>query len=627
MFYSIEKNRKIRNILLFFTISLFVIFIYALINSYIEYKNIQQRINSIYQSNNNPHFNNDSLVANFDETEKCFNNFALAPDIQHYISYSKKLSGLISQIDQNIVELNGPSSSIYKHFPTHLEKLNKDLAGLKIKITKTLLTATALRAIYDPAAMPINNEETTKLKERELIAHNFHLLYEIHQLILAVDSFRSVIDHKQTGEKLNILIYKTHSYKWQMIVTLALMFLLICILVYYQFFTIYFEKKLVEENLNASKLAEHKTDVLAEITHEIRTPINSLIGIIDILRRKSIFDKQDKILLESSFSHLTSTSKTINDILNLSRIDETKESDLRSFDIRELLLDIIELHQTQATLKGIKLAFEIPLHAPTIIYSDEFKIRQVIINLLSNALKFSDKGTITCSVNFDENQKLDIRINDEGIGMNEKVQENVFKKYYTLKKSDKIKGGVGLGLYISKKMLDSLQGTISFETKKDVGTTFKVLIPIPKPRFKDEKKPKFTHINQLPKEMNWLIVDDNALNLLYMKQFFSDHKHVKTAINGEEALKIVQDYPIDIIVTDINMPVMRGDELLVNIRKHRAWNHIKVISTSSDNEQVKELEKMHNIQFDAILIKPFNEKKLTQVIMNTLFPQPKNHVE
>ena len=147
------------------------------------------------------------------------------------------------------------------------------------------------------------------------------------------------------------------------------------------------------------------------------------------------------------------------------------------------------------------------------------------------------------------------------------------------------------------------------------------------PHFKDDKKAKYTHINQLPKDLNWLIVDDNALNLLYMKQFFAEHKHVKTAINGEDAFNIVKEHPIDVIITDINMPVMRGDELLSSIRKKSKWDHIKIISTSSDNEQVKELEKLHNNNFDAILIKPFNEKKLTQVIGSTLFPQPKRVVE
>lgn len=108
--------------------------------------------------------------------------------------------------------------------------------------------------------------------------------------------------------------------------------------------------------------------------------------------------------------------------------------------------------------------------------------------------------------------------------------------------------------------------------------------------------------------------------MLYLKQFFLLHEQVYTATNGLEALNLMETKAVDVIVTDINMPVMTGDELLVKVRQNPAYERVKIIATSSDNEQVKKQEGIRRMKFDGILIKPFNEKKLTEVILKTLYP-------
>ncbi len=457
--------------------------------------------------------------------------------------------------------------------------------------------------------------------ERSLLADNFTLLHSANQLIRIIHEERIQIQRDKTDHELNILIAKTDTFKWQIIVSLTFVFIVICILVYYQFFTSYYERKLLEERVYASKLAEQKTDILAEITHEIRTPINSLIGIVDLLKsRKDLYQAKDIHLLESAYTNITATSKTINDILNLSKIDQQNNIESIHFDFTDLLLDVIETHRNQAEMKGIELEYQINKSKPTVIFSDEFKIRQVMSNLVSNAIKYSNAGTVVASVDVDDQSNLIFKVSDQGLGIPEGLKKNIFKKYYTVNKSNKVEGGVGLGLYITKNIVSTLKGRINFKTNSGQGTTFRVEIPVPKPKFRRKTSLNIEKISDFSKDLSWLIVDDNALNLLYLKQFFSLHTHVKTATHGKEALEVLSRFPIDVVVTDINMPIMTGDELLATVRANPAYDNVKIIATSSDNEQVKNLEKERKVLFDGILIKPFNERKLTEVIVKTIYP-------
>ncbi len=457
--------------------------------------------------------------------------------------------------------------------------------------------------------------------ERSLLADNFTLLHSAHQLIRVIHEERIQIQREKTDHELNILISKTDTFKWQIIISLTFVFIVICILVYYQFFTSYYERKLLDEKSYASKLAEQKTDILAEITHEIRTPINSLIGIVDLLKsRKDLYQPKDVHLLESAYTNITATSKTINDILNLSKTDQHDTIEAIHFDYVDLLTDVMETHKNQAEMKNIELECIVDKEKPTVIFSDEFKIRQIMSNLISNAIKYSNRGKVVVTAAVDDQCNLILKVSDEGQGIPDALKKNIFKKYYTVNKNNKVEGGVGLGLYITKNIVSNLGGKINFQTNAGQGTTFKVEIPVPKPKFRRKTSLNIQRISDFSKDLNWLIVDDNALNLLYLKQFFSLHRHVQTATNGKEALDIIRQFHIDVVVTDINMPIMTGDELLAAVRANSIYDSVKIIATSSDNEQVKKLEKEKKVSFDGILIKPFNERKLTEIITKTIYP-------
>ena len=463
-----------------------------------------------------------------------------------------------------------------------------------------------------------DNFNLLRNKERDLLANNIEIQNQINSLIQDIQKLQTDLQNAKTNKEINELIDQSDKFKWQIFFCLLLIFIMIGIIIYYQIFSSKFEKKLINEKIYASQLADYKTDILAEITHEIRTPINSLIGILDILRKKPIFDEQDKLLLETSFSNLNSTSKTINDILNISKFESMNESQLTEFNIVELVIDIIEQHKNQAELKNLHLNYKIDADNGAIIKSDELKIRQIITNLISNAIKYSIKGTITCVLSIKKNNLLKVSVIDQGLGISNDNIQNVFKKYYTINTKQKGVTGIGLGLYLTKSIVQSLNGKISFKSLLNEGSTFNVEIPIVMPNIDDSQIAIYNKISDLPKNIKLLLIDDNALNILYLKQFFNDFEHLKTATNGIEALEILKKFTADIIITDINMPIMTGDELFIKVKSIPEFINTKIIATSSDNDQIAKIEKEKGIKFDAILLKPFNEKKLANTINKVL---------
>jgi signal transduction histidine kinase/CheY-like chemotaxis protein len=467
--------------------------------------------------------------------------------------------------------------------------------------------------------------ESLRKSERKLLSNHFTLLYSIYQSIQGIYDYQIGNHKKLLRSEHDELLIQSSKLTWQTIICLVFIFILIFIMIYYQFRNRYYEKQLIQEQHYAAKLASEKSDILAEISHEIRTPLNSLIGIIDLLRKRgNIYSEKEQLFLDSAYSNITNTSRSINDILNLSKIDYTSNLDLHDFDINDLAKDIYHIHKSQAEIKNIDFEVTVDERAPTIIYSDELKIRQVLTNLISNGIKYTIKGKVSCYIKINEINNLQIKISDSGLGIPEGMQPHIFKKYFTRSDENKLSNGIGLGLYITKKLVSKLQGTISFVSRENIGTTFTIEIPIPKAKMKVKSSSNLKSLADFPDDLSWLLVDDNILNILYLKQFFQTFMHVKTASNGLEALEILKDYTPNIIITDINMPIMTGDELLVYIRQLPKLKLTKIIATSSDYEQIKELEKKRNEFFDNVIMKPFSEKDLVKIINHTLAQENTN---
>lgn len=649
-------NRIIRIVLLFFTSTLFIVFFVLFSSSYRQYENIQSRTKNILKISQDNQESFDTLYQNFNNTEHYFRLFSLELHKEDYIDYEEHLALLSLIIDTLIADkkqeieydklgliTQDEHQNILNHYlilKTMMDSVIVNSKAFKtqpngtIKIanertdgfvgTKNNLATLNSTASADKTRKSYTYENLKKSlsilqkEEKKILAKNFSILYSIDEAMRDLREEQIRINKGVVERETQQLFAQSVELRSQTILCLVFMFVLICIIVYYQFFTSHYERKLFNTKKYANKLAEEKSDLFTEIAHEIRTPINALIGILDLLKKKkNLYNTEDRLLVESAYTNITYTSKTINDILNLSTKDSL-ESKYNEFDMEDVVQSIIEVYQSQAKIKNIALNYIVAEDTPTLIYTDEFKIRQIITNLISNAIKYSAKGKVNCTIQVDSSSYLKIEVTDEGIGIPLEMQQNLFKKYYTAEVDTKYSNGIGLGLFITKKFVLSLKGKITFKTSPENGTTFNVEIPIPAAKHRTAAFTKYQNIHDLPSHISLLIVDDNALNVLYLKQFFTGLTEVWSANNSLEALEIIKNEVIDLVITDINMPIMSGDELLVQVRSYKEFNSIKLIATSSDNKQVKKLEVAHSCYFDGILTKPFNEKDLVRTIVKTL---------
>lgn len=609
-------NRITRVLLLIITFTLFLTFFFLFNSSFHQYEHIEKKTKSLLNTFKESQENIDTVYNKFSDAQHYFRLFSNSLSKDDYSKYREKLFSFKSTID-SLIQVSQSfidSDSIKYIKDEEYTKIINYYKSINDILDRTISFSEELEYY------PIHGESAESLlkKDHQLLAHNFNTLYQINQVIRTLNHDRIQIKKSIIEKESQDIFAESSEFRFKTFLCLIFIFLLICIIVYYQFFSSYYKRKLNIEQLYARKLADKKSDIFTQITHEIRTPINSLIGILEILKKKkNLYNEEDRLLVDSAYTSITNTSKTINDILNQNTANST-ESTFHTFDIEDIVVDIIELHQSQAKIKNIKLTYTIDEKCPSIIFTDEFKLKQILNNLISNAVKYSHRGTVNCIIEILNKSTLVLKIKDDGEGIPIEVQQNIFKKYFTAETDSKYSNGLGLGLFITKNLVESLKGKIRFSSSISNGTIFTVEIPIPLAKRKTIESSIYKTLSDLSPDLSWLIVDDNILNLLYLRQFFSKFPNLKTAKNGIEAIEIIQKHTVDIVITDINMPIMTGDELLVKIKESEKFNHIKVIATSSDNEQVKRLEIMNDCYFDGILTKPFNEKDLLRTIINTL---------
>ncbi|MDX2304865.1 MAG: response regulator [Microscillaceae bacterium] len=359
-----------------------------------------------------------------------------------------------------------------------------------------------------------------------------------------------------------------------------------------------------------------KSEFLANMSHELRTPLNGILGYTQILRLdKSLNQKQkDGIeVIHQSGEHLLAL---INDILDLSKIEAGKLSPKESiFNLPNLIKNIGAIIKVRAEEKGLRFSCLTLSPLPTTIQTDERVLRQILINLLGNAVKFTDQGEIKLRVDYKEENKqkfLIIEVEDSGIGIPPDKTELIFQPFQQLRQSDRIIEGTGLGLAITQKLVQLLNGRLHLESKLQQGSTFFIQIPLQVVGDFEEDA-----LSPLPQVVAYqsdikkiLIVDDKLenrtvlLNLLEPLNF-----ELSLAKNGLEALQKVSEENPDLILMDLVMPVMSGFEACRHIRKMTNIPPVKIIAISAsvfEDDQKQSLE----AGCDDFLPKPFRSEDL-----------------
>ncbi len=403
------------------------------------------------------------------------------------------------------------------------------------------------------------------------------------------------------------------------------------------------ERKRDQEELIRAQKA--KEQFLANMSHEIRTPINGIVGMINLLSDSPLTDEQAKYL--EAIKHSAENLKVIiNDILDFSAIESGKlKFEKIGFDLVQVIHNVIESLELLAHEKGLEIILDINKNTTNnrlILLGDPVRLSQILINLINNAIKFTHEGKITvsvrCSENFDNTANITFHISDTGIGIPKEKLKTIFETFKQADESITRKfGGTGLGLTISKQLVELQGGKISVTSEVGVGTTFTFVIPYEigsELDIKEDEKEKAGPVKPIASTpdlqgMRVLLVEDNDINRLYAANILKKwHCDIEEAENGQIALEKLRRKDFDIVLMDIHMPVLDGLETAKSIRTsfQPPKKNIPIVAFTA-NALKGDKDKYLDAGMNAYISKPFTPNELAKVLTRFYRPGKKKNIQ
>ena len=357
-------------------------------------------------------------------------------------------------------------------------------------------------------------------------------------------------------------------------------------------------RRLNEELTGAKEKAESgsraKSEFLANMSHEIRTPMNGILGMIEVMLDAGTLPEQSESLMivKNSAEALLAI---INDILDFSKIEAGKlDVDLIPFRIRECVEDTVRLLSVRAGQKGLQLACDIHSDVPDRIHGDPLRLRQVLLNLLGNAVKFTDSGSVSVEVSAasrDNGRELEFAVYDTGMGIPKEKQDTIFQAFAQADGSMSRRfSGTGLGLTISSRLVEMMGGRIWVESRLGQGSCFRFTISATEPAFEETAPVESTadaDIAACPRNshpLRILVAEDHPVNQQIVMRMLENYRHSAVlAGNGREVLQALTRGSFDLILMDVQMPIMNGLEAAQAIRRTErgSGRHIPIIAMTA----------------------------------------------
>lgn len=507
------------------------------------------------------------------------------------------------------------------------KKLKKDSSIVLVRKEITLDTSLSsrnynqlqLRNINSYFRNLYNKRELLNAREIEILHINSRIINEIVSLLQNFKQSEAAFVADAKSKIHNNLEQTFNSISNSYSLIFVLLVLLVAVILFNLLSIYRNEIKLFDYGQKASQYAQSKSRFLANMSHEIRTPLNSVIGFSEQLSQENL-SSQQKQQVEAIKTSSEILLDIVNDILDFSKYEIGKINfDKVAFVPFDAINEVINSIAIQASRKGINLEKQFSFKDNLIIQGDSLKLKQLVMNLLSNAIKFTDKGSVTLKADMLTDSKkacvLRIQVIDTGIGIDEKDIALIFEEFaqvdYSLTKNSH--KGTGLGLAICKKIVELQHGHISVSSKIGEGSNFTFEIPYEfcENRNTSKKELIITDIDLLAGKRA-LLVDDNKMNVMLAQTVLRRyHMFVDTASNGAEAYDLFESNKYDLLLTDVQMPVMSGLELTRKVR------------SSNDNEKAQtpilgitanviEEDRLRYLAagMNDLVLKPYSEKEL-----------------
>lgn len=563
---------------------------------------------------------------------------------QSYVSDPSKVTEELNIISQKIDEtykyeekrLEKPTSIIPTDTTKKKEGFFKRLFKKKEKLKDTIVESTTPKKIEKKVALLDSKRqlkyEVQKVKQTQLLQleeykqneykynQSANIIRErmnsIAEKLKQKGDLKTMQAAKKAKEEINAL--KLNAIVFSVVISFFL-FTLVYLIVSYVRKKNQYELALLNSKKQSDDLAKAKELFLANMSHEIKTPLNAIYGFTEQILSSDLNPEQKNQLtiVKNSAAYLT---KLVGDILTYSKMQSGKSKlEFVNFSIRKELNEIEALFKIQTDAKNISLSIDYARIQSEFISTDLYKLKQVLFNLIGNAVKFTNRGGVTIYLkqsHQNEREWLEIIVSDTGRGIEEQQMTKLFNEYEqgddrTAKKY----GGTGLGLVITKQIVEQLGGSISIKSKIKTGTNVTVQIPFAVASGETTETHGEKEWEVILSKINGkhiLIVDDEEFNRLLLKSILKKNNVVVyEASNGLEAIEMVKTKSLDLIIMDIRMPEKSGIEATLEIRK---FNGVIPIIAATAFVSEEKIAKCIQAGMNAVIFKPFKEKELLKIV-------------
>lgn len=479
-----------------------------------------------------------------------------------------------------------------------------------------------------------NLQDESVPRETQLLYNDRVLLDKIRAIATLLETEELQTINRVLNQSTSIL--QKASYISMLLASIAVGVIIIFLILIFRDISLSRKRQLALQSATrqSEELVKLKEQFLANMSHEIRTPLGTIIGFTEQLQKTKLENRQEQYVntIDKASAHLLDL---VNDILDLSKIEAGRFIlEKERFNLNDLLEEVFTSFSLQAGNKNLEMSCIISPELNSEFLGDAFRIRQVLINIIGNALKFTEQGGITVQSDIRLRNKnsvlVKIDITDTGIGIAPEKQEEIFGYFSQADSGTSRKyGGTGLGLAISRRIIELHNGTITLKSALNEGSTFTIELPLELPETTTEPavptSQKASHFSMekvlhCVKGKHILVVDDDEITSLLISSLLKNIElPAEILTDSTKVIQTMEAKPFDMVLTDIHMPGLNGIELLTAIRNHPN-KQIRTIPVVASTANITDKDVIMKSEFTSYLSKPFKEETFYRTIINVLCP-------